>query len=34
MLLDMDVHPKIVQERLGHHDIGMAIDIYPYVLPT
>jgi integrase len=28
------VHPKIVQERLGHHDIGTTMDIYSHVLPT
>ena len=34
LLLGMGVHPKIVQERLGHHDIGTTIDIYSHVLPT
>ncbi len=34
MLLDMGVHPKIVQERLGHHDIGTTMDIYSHVLPS
>jgi integrase len=34
MLLSMGVHPKIVQERLGHHDIGMTMDIYSHVLPN
>jgi integrase len=34
MLLGMGVHPKIVQERLGHHDIGTTMDIYSHVLPT
>jgi integrase len=26
------VHPKIVQERLGHASIGMTLDIYSHVL--
>ena len=34
MLLAMDVHPKIVQELLGHNQISMTMDIYSYVLPT
>ena len=34
MPLGMGVHPKIVQERLGHHDIGTTMDIYSHVLPT
>ncbi|HYT46290.1 MAG TPA: site-specific integrase, partial [Methylomirabilota bacterium] len=34
MLLGMGVHPKIVQERLGHHDIGTTMDTYSHVLPT
>ena len=34
MLLDMGVHPKIVQERLGHHDIGTTMYIYSHVLPS
>src|SRR6266487_6501570 len=34
MLLGMGVHPKIVQERLGHHDIGTTMDIYSHVLPS
>lgn len=33
-LLGMGVHPKIVQERLGHHDIGTTMDTYSHVLPT
>lgn len=33
-LLGMGIHPKIVQERLGHHDIGTTMDIYSHVLPT
>ena len=34
MLLGMGVHPKIVQERLGHHDIGTTMNIYSHVLPS
>ena len=28
------VHPKVVQEILGHSQIGITIDIYSHVLPT
>jgi hypothetical protein len=28
------VHPKIVQERLGHSQISLTLDIYSHVLPT
>ena len=34
ILLSMDVHPKIVQELLGHNQISMTMDIYSHVLPT
>lgn len=33
LLLD-GVHPKIVQERLGHSKIGVTLDTYSHVLPT
>jgi integrase len=34
MLLSMGVHPKVVQELLGHSQIGMTMDVYSHVLPT
>lgn len=34
MLLGMKVHPKIVQEILGHSQIAITMDIYSHVLPT
>jgi len=34
MLLSMGVHPKIVQEILGHSQISMTMDTYSHVLPT
>jgi integrase len=34
ILLGMGVHPKIVQEMLGHNQISMTMDIYSHVLPT
>src|SRR5436305_1493943 len=34
MLLGMNVHPKIVQEILGHSQISMTMDIYSHILPT
>jgi integrase len=30
----MKVHPKIVQEILGHSQISITLDIYSHVLPT
>jgi integrase len=27
------VHPKVVQERLGHATISTTMDIYSHVLP-
>lgn len=34
LLLAAGVHPKVVQERLGHAQIGITLDIYSHVLPT
>lgn len=34
VLLDLGIHPKVVQEMLGHSQIGMTMDIYSHVLPT
>jgi integrase len=34
MLLSLGVHPKVVQEILGHCQISMTMDIYSHVLPT
>jgi integrase len=28
------VHPKIVQERLGHSQISLTLDTYSHVLPS
>jgi integrase len=33
-LLFDGVHPKVVQERLGHASIGVTLDIYSHVSPT
>jgi len=34
LLLGMGVHPKIVQELLGHSTISMTLDTYSHVLPS
>nr|WP_286680173.1 site-specific integrase [Tepidanaerobacter sp. EBM-49] len=34
LLLEQGVHPKIVQERLGHSTISMTLDTYSHVLPN
>jgi len=33
LLLQQGVNPKVIQERLGHCNIGMTLDIYSHVLP-
>jgi integrase len=33
-MLAAGVHPKIVQERLGHATIAITLDTYSHVLPT
>ena len=32
-MLSHGVHPKVVQERLGHANISMTLGTYSYVLP-
>jgi integrase len=34
ILLTMGVHPKVVQELLGHSTIAMTMDTYSHVLPS
>jgi integrase len=34
LLLAMGIHPKIVQEMLGHSNIAMTMDVYSHVLPV
>ncbi len=34
ILLTLGIHPKVVQERLGHSKIAMTMDTYSHVLPT
>lgn len=34
IMLKMDVHPKVVQELLGHSRIAETMDIYSHVWPT
>lgn len=33
MLLEQDIHPKVVQEALGHTKISTTLDIYSHVSP-
>jgi integrase len=33
LLLAQGVHPKVVQERLGHAGVGITLDTYSHVLP-
>ena len=34
ILLAMNVHPKVVQEILGHSQIAMTLDVYSHALPS
>ena len=34
LLLTLGVHPKVVQERLGHSQISVTLDTYSHVLPS
>jgi integrase len=34
LLLSEGVHPKFVQELLGHANIGITLDTYSHVLPS
>ncbi len=34
LMLLQRVHPKVVQERLGHSQISMTLDTYSHVLPV
>jgi len=33
LLLKQGIHPKVVQERLGHSTIAVTLDTYSYVSP-
>jgi site-specific recombinase XerD len=30
--IEKGIHPKVVQERLGHSKIGITLDIYSHVV--
>jgi integrase len=32
-LLQAGVHPKVVQERLGHSSIAITLDLYTHLVP-
>lgn len=34
LLLAQNVHPKVVQERLGHSSIQVTLDLYSHVVPS
>ena len=33
-MLEAGVHPKVVQERLGHSTITTTLDTYSHVIPS
>ena len=34
LMLQQGVHPKVVQERLGHSNISLTLNTYSHVLPV
>ena len=34
LMLQQGIHPKVVQERLGHSDISLTLNTYSHVLPS
>ncbi|MEH7523876.1 site-specific integrase [Bacillus sp. JJ1503] len=34
MLIEQNINPKLISERLGHARIGITLDIYSHVLPS
>lgn len=34
LLLEAGVHPRVVQERLGHANVSITLDVYSHVTPT
>ncbi|WP_236022934.1 tyrosine-type recombinase/integrase [Dictyobacter formicarum] len=34
ILLSMNIHPKVVQELLGHSSINITMDLYSHILPS
>lgn len=34
LMFQLDVHPKVVQEMLGHSSISVTLDTYSHVIPT
>ena len=34
LLLEQGEHPKVVQEMLGHSQVGVTLDLYSHVTPT
>jgi integrase len=33
-MLASNIHPKVVQERLGHSSIAITMDIYSHLMPN
>lgn len=34
LMLQEGIHPKVVQERLGHSSISLTLDVYSHVIPS
>jgi integrase len=33
-MLKEGIHPKVVQERLGHSTVTLTLDVYSHVIPS
>jgi integrase len=34
LLLAKGIHPKVVQERLGHSSVNLTLDTYSHLMPA
>lgn len=34
LMLQRGIHPKVVQERLGHSSISLTLDTYSHAIPS
>ncbi|MBA3585588.1 MAG: tyrosine-type recombinase/integrase [Gemmatimonadetes bacterium] len=34
LALSASIHPKVVQERLGHSSVTMTLDLYSHAIPA
>jgi integrase len=34
LMIQQNIHPKVVQERLGHSDISLTLNTFSHLLPS